>query len=285
MILVTGTKRSGTSMWMQALVAGGIDYLGSQFSAKWEESIGEANPHGFFESKLRSGIFYATNPDPKDGKWLHPKAVEKHVVKVFIPGVVRTDYAYITRVIGTMRDWRLYGPSLRKLQAMEDDWILTQENGEKRVEHVRKMRSKLPPPIEWWFEYYDLLRDVAIRRYPVNLATYDQMLRDPEAMLTKVFDWIGHGDAKKAIDAIDLKLKRTTPEEEIPDGLERSHIEVFDQLYHDIDSGTPLTPEFLGKINEVQAELSERFGRLSRERQREDRPEDGDDSEAVDNHS
>ena len=52
MILVTGTKRSGTSMWMQILIAAGFTNFGSAFPANWGESIKEANSKGFFESKL-----------------------------------------------------------------------------------------------------------------------------------------------------------------------------------------------------------------------------------------
>ena len=56
MIIVTGTKRSGTSMWMQLLHAGGVQIVGEAFSRDWADTIRDANPNGFSESPYRRGI-------------------------------------------------------------------------------------------------------------------------------------------------------------------------------------------------------------------------------------
>ncbi|MEZ4318412.1 MAG: hypothetical protein R3F61_12950 [Myxococcota bacterium] len=268
MILVTGTKRSGTSMWMQVLVAGGIPVIGEDFSTVWKQSIERANPKGFYESVFRQGVFYATNPDPVTQEWLHPDAVRGHAVKVFIPGVVRTEFSYIQHAIVTMRDWRTYGASLEGLYALEDTWLAGQENGEKRLEAAKRTRSRLPPAVEWWMEYHDLLRDIAIRRYPVNVSSYDRMLRDPQSLIERVFRWLGQGDPKAALTAVEPSLRRTAPVETVPDGLEPEHIEVFDELYARIDREQPLEPAFLEKANAVRVALEDRFGALSRDRQR-----------------
>ena len=90
MIIVTGTKRSGTSMWMQVLAAAGFPTLGEAFPRDWGRTIREANPEGFFESPLRNGIYYATNPSPRTGAYLAPEATRRTVVKVFVPGLVKT---------------------------------------------------------------------------------------------------------------------------------------------------------------------------------------------------
>jgi hypothetical protein len=60
MVIVTGTKRSGTSLWMQILIAAGIPYFGEAFPRDWETTLKEANKEGFYESMLRAGIYYAT---------------------------------------------------------------------------------------------------------------------------------------------------------------------------------------------------------------------------------
>lgn len=268
MILVSGTKRSGTSMWMQTLVAGGFPHIGSEFSGKWKESIGQANPRGFYESLLRQGVFFATNPHPHTGAWLHPNAVKNHAVKVFIPGLVRTDYAYIHRVVATMRDWRSYGPSLARLYAMEDEWLAQQEDGEEKLARARAKRSKLPEHVEWFFENYDLVRDVAVRRYAVNLASYDAMLRDPEKLIRRVFDWIGEGDVESAVRAIEPGL-RTQSARPDPEGVDPKHIELFDDLYDHVDRGVALPGTLLTRMNEVQRELAAEHGELSPERGRE----------------
>ena len=57
MIIVTGTKRSGTSMWMQILVNGGFPYIGEAFPKDWGLVIKDANPEGFYESTLAGGIW------------------------------------------------------------------------------------------------------------------------------------------------------------------------------------------------------------------------------------
>ena len=64
MIVVTGCKRSGTSLWMQILIAAGFPHIGKAFSKNWEKSIFEANPHGFYESIFRRGIHFMYNPHP-----------------------------------------------------------------------------------------------------------------------------------------------------------------------------------------------------------------------------
>ena len=73
MIIVTGTKRSGTSMWMQLLTAAGFPPIGDAFPRNWETTLKDANPGGFWESELRRGIYYETNPDPKTGTYLFPE--------------------------------------------------------------------------------------------------------------------------------------------------------------------------------------------------------------------
>lgn len=126
MILVCGTKRSGTSLWMQMLGAAGYSIIGEAFPSVWEESIREANPRGFFESRLRQGVFFATNPDPESGEFIFPDPSKNHAVKVFVPGLVRTDYAFIDRVVGTMRHWSAYSTSLSRLYELEDRGPLPQ---------------------------------------------------------------------------------------------------------------------------------------------------------------
>ena len=118
MLLVTGTKRSGTSMWMQILKAAGVEILGDAFPRDWEDVIRDANPHGFFESQLREGIYFATNPSPTTGAYLRPEQTTDLAVKVFIPGVIKSDTAFIGKVLASMRNWREYGSSLRRLRSL-----------------------------------------------------------------------------------------------------------------------------------------------------------------------
>src|SRR5262245_9470064 len=108
MVVVTGTKRSGTSMWMQVLLAAGFPTLGKAFPGRWEQTIADANPGGFYEGVYRRGINFTTNPHPRSGVYLAPKATRMHAVKVFVPGLRRSDLAYLDRVIVTARPIRQY---------------------------------------------------------------------------------------------------------------------------------------------------------------------------------
>jgi hypothetical protein len=258
MIIVTGTKRSGTSMWMQLLHAGGIQILGEAFSRDWVHTIKDANPNGFYESPFRRGIYYATNPSPKTGVYMRAEQVRLVGVKVFIPGLVRTERAYIHRVVATMRNWREYGESLKRLTSME------RENRAALGKKVLEPIKELNPALDWWRENYMLVRDVAIRQYPVVMVAYDTVLQEPERALREVFQFLGHGDSAAAF----LQVKpesRTQRDLDIPEGISAETAEIFDELYRRIRVGVPIDAEFIGVLNDlaerlepqIQAELRE----------------------------
>jgi len=274
MLIVTGTMRSGTSMWMQILIAAGFPYVGEKYSGNWERSIRDANPAGFYESRLRQGIYYATNPNPETGRFLHPRAVHKHVVKVFIPGLIRTDYAFIGPVIASMRPWREYCASLRRLHEMEDRFRAeAKARGEEvpprpfpdEVTEAMVRAGRIPPALEWWFENYDLIRDVATRRYPFHMATYDRLLRDPEKEIARVLEWLGEGDLKAAVAQVKPNL-RTQREGVESDELVEDFAGLFDELYAAVDAARPLDASFIQKLNETNEVLAARWEDIVRER-------------------
>lgn len=247
MIIVTGTKRSGTSMWMQILRDGGIPVIGEAFPKQWEHTIRDANPHGFYESALRRGINFTTNPNPRTGEYLSPAATRHHAVKVFAPGLARSDLAYIDRVVVTMRPWREYVHSLERLYSMEH------ANMEARSGHERQRSVRVPAMLEWWDENYTLIRDVVIRRYPANFVSYDMALREPERVIREVFRWLGTGDADAAVAAVKPETRtQRTPER---DPTEPEYTLLFDELYELVDRSQPLTAPFIERLNAVAAEL------------------------------
>ena len=276
MILVTGTKRSGTSMWMQILTAAGLPWIGKEFLGRWETSIRDANPEGFYESIFRGGVFFATNPNPKTGDFLFPRQCTHHAVKVFIPGLIRTDYAYIHRVVATLRPWRAYCASIQRLYAMEDRYLadLPPEEGpdgkmEQPLERARRHRPSLHPALEWWFENYDLVRDIATRRYPVNLVSYDTMLADPSKVIPKVIDWIGQGAADAALAAVKPEL-RTQTDADVEAPVDQEAIDIFDALHEEIATSQSLSRQLLDAMNGLNVRLEDEWlgGRLRERRAR-----------------
>jgi hypothetical protein len=255
MIIVTGTKRSGTSMWMQILIAAGFPYVGEPFSGRWEQTIKAANPDGFFESHLRRGIYYKTNPHPKTGAYLFPEQVVHHAVKVFIPGLVRSDRAFVTRVIATVRHWREYEASIRRLYAMEDD--ARRKDGKDELVPLR-----MPGALEWWGENFALVRDIAIRRYPVHVQSYEGLLADPHKIVREVMRWLGRGDADAALAAV--KPENRTQFRPDSDSVEPEIAAVFDDFYDALHAGKGLSAAMLERLNKTNEVVAPRIAQWQR---------------------
>lgn len=256
MLIVTGTKRSGTSMWMQILTSAGFPAFGEAFPRNWGETIKDANPDGFYESILRQGIYYRTNPHPRSGAYFFPEQVERHVVKVFIPGLVRTDRAFIGSVVATVRHWREYHDSLERLYAMEDE-----ARAEKKGTDARPPR--IPPVFEWWSENFSLIRDIVTRRYRVHVQSYDGLLADPKTVIENTLSWIGDEEADVAAAVAAVKPKNRTQvrndDAPAPEGLSQKAVDAFELLYRTIHERSGLDPALIGKLNEVHVELAPRI--------------------------
>ncbi|MEZ4450553.1 MAG: hypothetical protein R3B09_13820 [Nannocystaceae bacterium] len=247
MILVSGTKRSGTSMWMQILAAAGIPVLGQAFPRGWDRTIREANPDGFFESILREGIYYRTNPHPVTGDYFLPEHVDGYAVKVFVPGVIRTERAYIGHLLANIREWREYEASIQRLYAME-------QAAQKERDPNAPTIEPFPPVYEWWMENFALVRDVSLRRYPARLQTYDQVIEAPERAVQATLEWLGQGDIDAAIAAVKPERRtqtRPTSSASIEPGLAR----VFDDLYAEIAGGKGLSKALLATLNDTNRRL------------------------------
>lgn len=246
MILVTGTMRSGTSMWMQVLIAAGLPHIGEAFPAPWGAGLRDANPRGFYESRLVAGVYHATNPHPDTGAYLFPEQTRRHVTKVFIPGLVRSDRAFIDVVIATVREWRAYCTSITRMRDMMG-----------RDREAELFDLPMAPELRWWAENFALLRDIATRRYAAHVTTYERLLADPEAEIATVLEWIGEGDVVAAARAVEPSL-RTQKDVAQPD-LEPRYVAAFDGLYDLLHSGAEPTPAFVKRLNEIDAELRPRM--------------------------
>lgn len=253
MILVTGTKRSGTSMWMQVLAAAGIEVIGERFPRNWERHpIRAANPDGFYESELTTGVYFRTNPHPVTGVFLFPEQTSRHAVKVFVPGLVRTDLAYIDRVIATVRPWRAFARSRARMRALLLADAATSEGAE--------MGPQLPAVLEWWSENFSLIRDIATRRYAVHTVSYEGVLADPEASVRAVIRWLGVGDADRACAVIRRAGPATADEDEEDEGgVAAEHLAVCDELYARIHRGEALDQGFIDRLNATDRALRPRL--------------------------
>lgn len=189
MIVVTGARRSGTSMWMQALRAAGFAVWGEAHPEPWGERLRSLNPGGFWETPLREGINFTTNPDPGTGAWIDPRETHGDVIKVFAQGVARTDFAYLDRVVATIRPWRDFAASRARLAALD-----VAPDGT-----APATMYEVPAVVEWWMNYYVLMRDALVRGYPFSIVAYDELVAQPRAVLAEALPWLGGGDVDAAV--------------------------------------------------------------------------------------
>ena len=256
MIFVSGTKRSGTSMWMQVLRAAGIPVLGEAFPRNWGKApLRDANPDGFYESILRQGIYFATNPHPVTGKYFMPEDVVGYAVKVFIPGVIRSERAFITHLVANVRAWREYESSIQRLYALEDQ-------GRPNADPSAQVR--FPPALEWWMENFALVRDISLRKLPFRLQCYDDVVAEPERYIARVLEWIGHGDVEAAVAAVKPE-NRTQVDSGSSDSVEPELARVFDDLYAAIKEGKGFSPALLKTLNDTNQAMLPRLTALQTE--------------------
>jgi hypothetical protein len=258
MIIVTGTKRSGTSMWMQILEAAGYAVLGEPFPRDWAATIRAANQNGFFESPWRHGVHPGTNPDPRTGQLLTPHATRRTAVKIFARGVTRTGLAYIQHCLVSLRHWREYRHSLERLYTIEraNKLALAQRRG--HAGEVLPSLAHPPAVLEWWHDNFTLLRDAHERGYPLRLISYDAVLREPKRRVREVLDWLGGGLIEPSVAAVQHAL-RTQHHERAPredSGLTRTQEAVFDELYTRVDQAARIDGAFLRRLEVVHGQLA-----------------------------
>ena len=242
-------------MWMQILRAAGYDTIGEPFPRDWERTIRAANSEGFYESPFRTGVYYATNPNPRTGVYLSPADSRRVAVKVFVPGLVRSDMAFIDRVIATMRSVREYVRSLERLYAMERESKLQQarERGREPLPAIEHMQ----PGLEWWNDNYRLLCDALVRRYPLHMVSYADVLSRPEEVVPAALDWLGGGDSAKAVAEVRAHM-RTQSEGELArgsSGLAPDVEEVCDALYARVHEQRGLDAAFIELLNKTHEKL------------------------------
>ncbi|MAR56499.1 MAG: hypothetical protein CMM93_04895 [Rickettsiales bacterium] len=244
-------------MWMQVLRAAGFQPLGRAFPGDWGQTIADANPDGFYESRFRSGIFHATNPLPETGAYIHPDASRNAVVKIFPFGVRKTHRAFLDRLVLTMRPCAAYIRSRSRLYSMEHE--SRPEAVRERVEPIAYM----PAYLEWFFENITLLGDVRLRKLEHRIVTYDRALREPQAV-GEIVRWLG-GDSDAAIAEIRGERQTQVGEwGELSDVPPPAMRNIFDALYQAFDDGGSPDAALLRAIRRVHAELLPRFQNAAR---------------------
>jgi hypothetical protein len=275
MIIVTGTKRSGTSMWMQVFKAAGLPLIGVAFPRDWGRSIRAANRAGFYESALRHGIHPGTNPHPRTGRLIRAEDTRRVAVKVFASGVVRTDRMYLDYVVATLRDVHEYVQSWQRLFAMEQAHMERRARVEGRVPEYLERRQPMPADLEWWSHNVALLRDAQLRGYPMQLRSYASVLAKPKRAVEELFAWLDVQDADlmAAVAAIrsDLRTQIRPPTPGVLPSLNADQTALCEELHAVVDAGLPVTSALTGRLVRAHERLAPRIHvaqRLAKERRR-----------------
>ncbi len=239
-------------MWMQILEAAGVPIFGKKFPGKWKDTIEAANSKGFYESVFRSGINFRTNPLPGSGEYLHPDDVRGTAVKVFVPGLTRTDRAFIDRVLVTMRPFREYHHSILRLYAMEH------ENKQRASEEALPPLPTIDPTLEWWSDNFGAIQDVLLKRLPAHFMSYHGALSDPNTLVREALGWLeiegGDLDAGVAVVTDGMRTQRDVSTPDSP-GIDDAAVAIFDELFQRIHERAGLDGDFIDALNDLNEKL------------------------------
>lgn len=245
-------------MWMQVLEAAGLPVIGERFPLNWEKTLGDLNRGGFYESTLRDGVNFTTNPHPVSGVYLHPHETRADVVKVFAEGVVHTEFAFLDRVLVSVRPWRAYAASIDRLWSVEDEAF-----GRTPEQRMPRLHGAL----EWWRANYGLIRDVALRRYAVHFQSWPATLRSPHTVIPSVLQWLEDAlpegspslNVEAAVAVVKPDLSKCTDAPDVECDLPVGVLEVFDALFEAIDEGRGLGADLVERMNEAHERLEPLF--------------------------
>jgi hypothetical protein len=250
MVVVSGTGRSGTSMWMQILKTAGLEIIGEKFPKNWESTLSKANPQGFYESSLLQGINFMTNPDPNTGEKIDPVIHRNFAVKVFSFGLRSTDRSYLGRTLFSLRDWRGFSESLERMSN------LSPNSG---IPNQLELDSTIFHPAWWFCEVYDTLLDSAQRNYNILWTTFESAINSPSKAIERVCGRLQiEVDLGTCAAVINKRLVNSVPNSENLD-LPNNWIKAFDDLYNCIHQSCPINAALYNELRAVRLQIADRF--------------------------
>jgi hypothetical protein len=184
--IVSGLPRSGTSMMMKMLEAGGIPPL--------TDEIREAdvdNPKGYYEDERVKQM------DKGDTQWL--EEAEGKAVKVISALLKHLPDTYQYNVIFVRRDMPEILASQKKMLDHRGE-----EAGERDDEKMAMLFGRHLESIEQWLQEQSNMSVLQMH--------YGEILADPESHVLRINEFLGGGlDTEKMIGIIDPELYRSRP--------------------------------------------------------------------------
>jgi hypothetical protein len=186
--IVSGLPRSGTSMMMKMLQAGGFELLVDGI-----RSADEDNPRGYFEYEKVKRLH-------QDSSWIHE--ARGKVLKVVSPQLPHLPAGYQYRVVFMERRLEEIIQSQNAMlhrrgqQAAADD-------GKTRALFVRHLAQ-----VGSWL--------AAQKNFLTCRISFNSMLAAPEEEVQRLFDFLGRGDRNSMVQVIDRSLYRKKHGEPAP---------------------------------------------------------------------
>ena len=204
-----------------------------------------------------------------------PHKTEKDIVKVFVPGLIQTDYAFIHRVVGTIRPWNEFSSSMERLLEMEFNSHLSEDNSDLNSDLLVRVRSIINRPSLhwahiWWTDNFDLIHDALLKKYPINIVSYGRLLREPDVLIPSILNWCHSPlpsdinlykrklsiDMEKAIATVDTSLQTQASPQIDDHDLPVEIINVFDNFYDCFNhNNSEISPSIVKDLNMVQENI------------------------------
>lgn len=186
--IITGLRRSGTSMLMYALKQGGVEVIGKDFDEKTRQHI-EGNPNGYWEV------------DGITTKGLINFNKKGELIKVMVEGLYNSDPSLIDKTLFIFREPSKVFNSIFSNNMIQYPDLFIINNALDVVDSL-----------DFLVKYNKEFKPVF----------YDKVIENPEKEMQLICDFIG-GDYKKASEVIDNKLDRSSDKLK-QDGLEVMYV-------------------------------------------------------------
>ena len=180
--IVSGLPRSGTSMMMSALVAGGLQALTDNI-----RTADEDNPKGYYELEKVKEL-------DRDNSWL--ENARGKVVKIISALLKRLPDSYQYKIIFMRRN-------MDEILASQRQMLIRRNEPTDKVsdERMAEMFGKHLRDVEAWLERQSNM--------DVLYVSYNEMLDNPDSSIEMINSFLGGAlDKEKMTSAVDRKLHR-----------------------------------------------------------------------------
>ena len=177
MIVVTGLRRSGTSMLMQALKKAGFEIAGHKFALDSTPRQIEANPNGFWEVGRITKDTGLTD------------TINGEVIKIMFEVLSFSKPELIDKAIVIFRQ-----PTRAIFSLMEHNQI--------EYESIFMAKQAL--------DSVDSIFYLLKNKIDFKIVIYEEILENPREQMKDICEFLGKGNWKKAAKTVDKKLNRSS---------------------------------------------------------------------------